>query len=103
MAVNHRAEGVIMKKCLALMIFLIIPGVVCVPQNSANSRQREEVKANYVDNQILVKFKPEVGALDSYEVSDFVAQRHGARAQPLHEARRGGQYLIGLDGSLSVE
>jgi subtilisin family serine protease len=93
-----------MKNCLVFLLALALSALVFIPQKSAYSRQREQVKAHYVDNQMLVKFKPEVEeALDSPGMSDFVARRHGAKAESLRESRRGRQYLIELDGTLSVE
>src|SRR5215216_819317 len=93
-----------MKNCLVLFVSLMLCALVFVPHRSVYSRQRARGDVSYVDNQILVKFKAGVGAtIDSYEMADFVARRHGTRVQPLHESRQGGQYLIELDGSLSVE
>jgi subtilisin family serine protease len=93
-----------MKKCLAFLLSLMVSAILFVPQKSVYSQQRKQVKASYVDNQILVKLKPEVeDTIDSYAMADFVARSHGASFEPLHESRRGGQYLIELDGSLSVE
>src|ERR1051325_3308555 len=101
---NHQAEVIIMKHCLVFLLALALFAVVLVPQKSAHSRQGEKAGARYVDNQILVKFKPGAEeAMSSVEVADFVARRHGSRAESLRESGRGGQYVIELDGSLSVE
>ena len=91
-----------MKNCLVFLLLLVLSASVFVPSRSAYSYEHEE--ASYVDNQILVKFKAGMEeTMDSYEMADFVARRHATRVQPLNESRRGGQYLIELDGSLSVE
>jgi subtilisin family serine protease len=93
-----------MKYCLVFLLILILSGLVLPPAKSAYSQSRGQVKARYVDNQILVKFKSEVEqTIDSPEMSDFVARRHGTRVQSLRESRRGAQYLMELDGSISVE
>ena len=93
-----------MKYCLIFLLAFSLSALVVVPQRSAFTEARGQVNARYVDNQILIKFKPEVEAtLDSPEMSDFIGRRHGTRSQSLREPRRGAQYLIELDGSLSVE
>ncbi|HVG18001.1 MAG TPA: S8 family peptidase [Blastocatellia bacterium] len=94
-----------MKFCLVFLLAVLSSALLLPPPGNANSQPpRERGKARYVENQMLVKFRPEVeGGLDSPAMSDFVAKRHGARVQPLREPGRGAQYLIELDGSLSVE
>ncbi|MFP5261458.1 MAG: S8 family peptidase [Blastocatellia bacterium] len=93
-----------MRYCLVFLFVLLSSALVLPPSKSAYSQPREHVRAPYVENQMLVKFKSDAGpAPDSAEMSDFVLTRHGARVQPLRGSGRGAQYMIELDGSLSVE
>ncbi|HEX8090104.1 MAG TPA: S8 family serine peptidase, partial [Blastocatellia bacterium] len=104
MALNHLAEVLTMKYCLVFLFVLLSSALILPPSKSAYSRSREQARAPYVENQMLVKFKSDAGPpLDSAEMSDFVVARHGARVQPLRDSGRGAQYMIELDGSLSVE
>jgi subtilisin family serine protease len=93
-----------MRKLFALTLSLALVGFVVAPESKVYSQKREKSKSLYVDNQILVKLKADVDlATGTQEMSEFIARPRGASIEPLQEQKRGAQYLIELDGSLSVE
>jgi subtilisin family serine protease len=93
-----------MKKLFAGVLVLSLMGLVITPGTKVYSAHRDKSKALYVDNQILVKLKPDVDLSDDAQgMSELVARPHGLGAEPLQSQRGGALYRVDLDGSLSVE
>jgi subtilisin family serine protease len=93
-----------MKKFFAGAVALAFLGFIIAPQTKVYSRNSSEIRALYASNQILVKLKANAElSSNNYEMTEFVARPHGAKAESLGRSNKGALYRIDLDGSLSVE
>ncbi len=100
-----------MKKYLAALSTFVLIALTFPLHQNANSRgryvsiERQGTGKPYVANRMIVKFRPEAeAAIDRGEMPELGAATRGARLESLnYRFERDGEYLVELDGSVSVE
>lgn len=93
-----------MKRGLSFWIFLALISVLAIPSPTVFS-QRRQPSGQYVNDQILVKFKANAEPFsDTEDLADEIFQVRGARSEALMLTARGRSFqLIHLNGRLSVD
>src|SRR5215213_2457244 len=96
-----------MKKLAALTLFILMSAAGLIPHKTVAAQKPGDPNPGYVDNQILIKFKdgaaPASGA-DFIEDRVLPIGKTGIKELSLDPGeRRGGPYLIELDGGTPVE
>ncbi len=90
-----------MKKSLVAIVVLSFVSIV-IPPTTARPISVRKPGRRYAENQILVKLKENVETLDTLG-GEFVTRVGALRLERLGRRQMGGEFLVRLDGDVSVE